>query len=95
MLDLSDGLAIDSGRLAKASGVCVDFDSSLLGADVALALGGGEDHSLLATFPASVDLPGSFRRIGTVIAGDGIRLDGAPVASSGWDPYRNWNGGRG
>ena len=95
MLDLSDGLAIDSGRLANASGVCVAFDSSLLGADVALALGGGEDHSLLATFPASVVLPGDFRRVGSVVAGDGIRLDGNPIASSGWDPYRNWNGGRG
>src|SRR5690606_13710519 len=45
MLDLSDGLAIDSGRLGKASGVGLDFESDLLGADVALALGGGEDHS--------------------------------------------------
>ncbi|MEX1079088.1 MAG: thiamine-phosphate kinase [Homoserinimonas sp.] len=95
MLDLSDGLAIDSARLAKASGVGVDFESTLLGPDVRLALGGGEDHSLLATFPASAALPGGFRRIGTVFAGEGIRVDGAPVPSSGWDPYRSWDGGQG
>jgi thiamine-monophosphate kinase len=95
MLDLSDGLAIDSARLARASGVGVDFESALLGADVGLALGGGEDHSLLATFPASVALPGGFRRVGTVFAGEGIRVDGATAPSVGWDPYRNWNGAQG
>ena len=95
MLDLSDGLAIDSGRLAKASGVGLDFESALLGTDVALALGGGEDHSLLATFPASAALPGAFRRIGTVVAGEGVRVDAARAPTSGWDPYRNWNGAQG
>lgn len=95
MLDLSDGLAIDAGRLARASGVGVDFESAVLGSDVSLALGGGEDHSLLATFPASAALPGGFRRIGTVFAGEGIRVDGAPASTSGWDPYRNWNGAQG
>jgi len=88
MLDLSDGLAIDSGRLARASGVCIEFESALLGPVPQLALRGGEDHALLATFPASVALPGGFRRIGVVTAGEGVLLDGSPVAPDGWDPYR-------
>ncbi|MEB0307591.1 thiamine-phosphate kinase, partial [Cryobacterium sp. 10I1] len=57
MMDLSDGLFIDAGRLAKASGVGIDFAADSLGDSVGLALGGGEDHGLLATFPAGAVLP--------------------------------------
>jgi thiamine-monophosphate kinase len=91
MLDLSDGLAIDARRLAKASGVGLDLSSASVGGT--LQLDGGEDHSLLATFPASVALPSGFREIGRVVAGDGVLVDGEPyVTSTGWDPYRGWNG---
>lgn len=95
MLDLSDGLAIDSARLARASGVGIDFTRSSLGSDTELALGGGEDHSLLATFPPDAALPSGFRRIGVCVQGAGLTVDGAPHDSSGWDPYRDWSGGRG
>jgi thiamine-monophosphate kinase len=95
MIDLSDGLAIDSARLARASRVRIDFGSSELGADAAAALAGGEDHSLLATFPAGAELPGGFRSVGSVLDGDGITVDGVAVAGTGWDPYRGWNGRRG
>ncbi|MCU1581562.1 MAG: thiL [Microbacteriaceae bacterium] len=95
MLDLSDGLAIDAARLARASSVRLDFDSAALGPDPLLALGGGEDHSLLASFPASVPLPVGFRRIGVVVDGAGISLDGEPYDAGGWDPYTGWNGGQG
>ena len=96
MLDLSDGLAIDALRLASASGVRLDFASAALGDDLRLALEGGEDHSLLATFPPHVTLPGGFRAIGIVQAGDGLAVDGDPyVGSAGWDPYRGWNGASG
>ncbi|MDQ1525490.1 MAG: thiamine-monophosphate kinase [Microbacteriaceae bacterium] len=95
MLDLSDGLAIDAARLARASSVRLDFDSAALGPDPLLALGGGEDHSLLASFPASVPLPVGFRRIGVVLDGAGISLDGEPYDAGGWDPYTGWNGGQG
>ncbi len=96
MLDLSDGLAIDARRLAAASGIRIDFTAAALGPDAALALAGGEDHSLLATFPGSTELPGGFRVIGRVEAGSGISVDGeAWTQPLGWDPYTGWNGDRG
>lgn len=95
MLDLSDGLAIDSARLARASGVGIDFASDALGNDPAMALGGGEDHSLLATFPAGVGLPAGFRAIGVCVEGEGLTVDLSPHDSAGWDPYRDWAGSAG
>ena len=97
MLDLSDGLARDAARIAAASGVGIEFESAALGPDVALALGGGEDHSLLATFPPATTLPGGFRRIGRVVEAtpDAVTCDGSPVDAVGWDPYSGWDGGRG
>ena len=92
MLDLSDGLAIDSARLARASGVGIDFASAALGHDAALALAGGEDHSLLATFRPGIALPAGFRRIGVCVEGGGLTVDGLPHDSAGWDPYRDWAG---
>ena len=65
MLDVSDGLVRDAGRIGRASGVGLDLDPALLAADVAAltpavgeqearrcVLTGGEEHSLLACFPA-------------------------------------------
>ncbi|PXA67925.1 thiamine-phosphate kinase [Cryobacterium arcticum] len=93
MLDVSDGLAIDAGRMARASQVGIDFDSATLGEKIALALGGGEDHGLLATFPPDVVLPAGFRRLGSVTGQAGaVLVDGAPYSQGGWDPYRGWDG---
>lgn len=94
MMDVSDGLAIDAGRLAAASAVTIALESRALGADPARALAGGEDHALLATFPADGPLPPGFRAIGVVqppredapFTCDGIAADPA-----GWDPYRDWD----
>ena len=101
MMDVSDGLLRDAGRLARASGVVIDLDgvarafgsdlealapvAEALGADgVEWVLTGGEDHGLLATFPAGVPLPAGFRPIGMVRAigttsafADGAFADGA------------------
>jgi len=91
MLDLSDGLALDARRLATASGVAVDLDSSAVGDRE--SLDGGEDHSLLATFPAGAVLPAGFRAIGRVVAGEGVLVDGQHYDErGGWDPYEQWSG---
>ncbi|MEZ0449581.1 thiamine-phosphate kinase [Cellulomonas sp. ICMP 17802] len=108
MMDVSDGLLRDAGRLARAGGVRVDLDASAFATDVdrlaptAAALGadalrwvldGGEDHGLLATFPAGVELPEPFRAVGRVHdvpAGEapGVWVDGRPApARSGWDHF--------
>jgi len=86
MLDVSDGLAIDGRRLATASRVRLDLDSASVGS--AEALTGGEAHALLATFPAGTALPGGFRVVGRVLAGEGLWVDGVPFQErGGWDPY--------
>lgn len=59
-------------------------------------LTGGEDHSLVATFPASAHLPSQWRVIGQVLAaagdgrpGPGVTVDGAPHAGpAGWQHFR-------
>lgn len=94
MMDVSDGLLLDASRLAAASGVTLDIDSWALGPDLMDALTGGEDHALLATFPASAPLPDGFRAIGRVVmrASDAVLVDGrAHGGRSGWDPYRDWD----
>jgi len=91
MLDLSDGLALDARRIAKASGVALNLDSARVGSRE--ALDGGEDHSLLACFASESDVPDGFRIIGRVLPGHGLLVDGTPYdALGGWDPYAGWNG---
>jgi thiamine-monophosphate kinase len=94
MMDVSDGLVRDSGRLAKASSVTMSFDSALLEPYVQASgslkhvLYGGEDHSMLATFPADSILPDGFRLVGIVIeeGPHAVLIDGAPVGG-GWDHF--------
>ncbi|QCB93186.1 thiamine-phosphate kinase [Cellulomonas shaoxiangyii] len=77
-------LADDVARLrgaADALGVAVD--------DWLLA--GGEDHGLLATFPADATLPEGFRPVGVVRerGGEPVLVDGRPprAGSVGWDHF--------
>jgi thiamine-monophosphate kinase len=98
MMDVSDGLAMDAGRLADASGVTVDIDPGALGDDPGRAMTGGEDHALLAAFAPGATPPDGFRPIGRVVTrGEhAVLLGGAPYAGrTGWDPYRDWDSGRG
>ncbi|MGP6171246.1 thiamine-phosphate kinase [Microbacterium sp. A204] len=96
MMDVSDGLALDAGRMASASAVTIDFDRDALGDDPARALAGGEDHALLATFPPGV-LPLGFRAVGAVrVRGaEDVLCDGRVVDAAGWDPYRDWDAAAG
>lgn len=100
MLDISDGLGRDAGRMARASGVGIELDDVLLADDVAQlqqAVGpddawrcvveGGEEHSLLACFPATTTLPSGWRPVGCAVAGSGVRLRGEPVVGGGWDHF--------
>lgn len=104
MMDVSDGLALDAGRMAKASAVTIALNSAELtraaarssgagSVDFDRVMGGGEDHGLLATFPPGM-LPEGFTPIGAVVAAvpdAPVTLDGAPAPASGWDPYRDWD----
>lgn len=91
MMDVSDGLALDARRLARASAVDLDLEPLSDG-----ELRGGEDHGLLATFPPDVRLPDGFRRIGSVLGGAGrLLVAGAEFHElGGWDPYEQWDGRR-
>jgi thiamine-monophosphate kinase len=96
MMDISDGLALDATRMADASEVTIALDSATLGDEPARALGGGEDHGFLVAFAPDAEPLG--RRIGTVRARTeaALLVDGVPWSGrAGWDPYRDWDAGRG
>jgi thiamine-monophosphate kinase len=90
MTDVSDGLLNDLAHVALASGVAIDVDSTTLDLPeplraVGAALGmdplefcltGGDDHALVATFAPDVALPEGWRRIGSVLEGSGVTVDG-------------------
>ena len=103
MLDVSDGLARDAWRIARASGVKLVIDpAQLLGFEAmiedaamrlgasarAWVLGGGEDHSLLATFAPGAEIPRAFKPIGVVEEGLGVYLASEPLPETGWDSIR-------
>lgn len=93
MLDVSDGLARDARRIAAASGVGLDLATAALGEEPRIALAGGEDHGLLATFPADAAVPAPFEVIGRVVDRPGrLLVDGEPIEALGWDPYSGWDG---
>jgi len=82
MLDVSDGLAKDAARIARASEVSIQINRRDLDGFVAMVeeparaieanaldwvLYGGEDHCLLATFAPGSKIPREFKPIGLVV----------------------------
>lgn len=109
MIDLSDGLVRDGGRIATASGVELALDEgtlrseflagpieTALGAEAGLreVLSGGEEHSLLATFPEGCvpeDPHAPWTVIGRVVEagpeGPRLTVGGAVPSVTGWDHF--------
>ncbi|WP_369126646.1 thiamine-phosphate kinase, partial [Kocuria tytonicola] len=97
MMDVSDGLLRDAGRIARASGLHIDLEpralephvNSLAPAGEAVGgdpwqwvLTGGEDHGLLAVLPVDSRLPPGVRAIGSCAPA----APGTVVPGSGANP---------
>jgi len=105
MLDISDGLCLDLARLCAVSAVGVRLRQTDLPvgprATVDEALGGGEDHELLAAMPAADVGPAAaamhetfgvpLTAIGDVTPAGLVLLDAAgqerPLPAAGWDHF--------
>lgn len=92
MMDVSDGLLIDAGRMAAASGLAVVIDHVPLSDDLEAITGGvaaarvaaataGDDYELLFALPEGAAPPVHAFAVGRFEAGEGLslRLDGRAV----------------
>jgi thiamine-monophosphate kinase len=102
MTDISDGLVGDLTHVAEASGVRIDIRADAVEVPAKLrevgaalnvdplvwVLTGGDDYALAATFPNGTLLPDSWRVIGLVGEGDGVRVDGRRWPVGGHEHFR-------
>ena len=102
MIDVSDGLLVDLGHIARASSVAISLNSAqledlvstdLIAAAAALRvepmrllLSGGDDHAFIVVAPV---LPLGAIQIGEIKSGSGVLLDNQPAQLLG---YRHFSG---
>ena len=94
MLDLSDGLAVDLPRIARASGVGIDLTTVPIadGVTQEQAIGGGDDYELCFTAPDPERVRATFAEaglrepiaIGATIEGNEVTYRGQPL-DGGWE----------
>jgi thiamine-monophosphate kinase len=96
-LEIDSSALVTGGPLSEAAAVLAESSSSAgtgrADSPPSLALSwvltGGEDHSLVAAFPASAVLPYRWRVIGQVSTGSGVTVDGMPYPGTpGWQHFR-------
>jgi thiamine-monophosphate kinase len=104
MVDLSDGLSVDLTHICDESAVSAIIDADAIpvasGADLDLALHGGEDYELLFTAPGKTKLPARIAGMQVTLIGEirpsgargkvGIRDDSGKVSllrPAGWEHF--------
>jgi thiamine-monophosphate kinase len=94
MIDLSDGIATDAVRLARASGMGAVIELERLprapGATVEQAATGGEDYELLAALPSGTEAPVLVTIVGRLTEGGDVTMVdavGEPQQLRGWDHF--------
>ncbi len=101
MMDVSDGVGVDAGRIARASGVRVVIEGERVPlaagvGSVEAGIGQGEDYELLFTVAEGVEVPArcaatgtKITRIGRVEAGAGVYLyvegEMRGIEGAGWE----------
>jgi thiamine-monophosphate kinase len=91
-IDVSDGLLQDLDHICHDSGVAAQLHSEqipvMVGAQPEHALTGGDDYELCFT---SSQTPGNLgvavTRIGAIVDGSGITVDGRPVSAGGYQHF--------
>ena len=94
MMDVSDGLLLDAWRMAQASRVCLSLETATIpfGAPedrLQDAIRWGDDYELLFTASEDFETEWPLYRIGEVVEGEGLLVDGIALTSPDGLGYRH------